>query len=52
MLLQSYQTLSEAKNWYHRTLGNAVLQDLARLYQWWGETEKAARVQALIRSRG
>ena len=51
VLLDSYRTLSEAKNWYHRTLGNAVLQDLARLYRSWGEPAKAEKVEALLRSR-
>ena len=51
LLLQSYHTLSEAKNWYHRTLGNAVLQDLARLYRSWGEQAKAERTEALLKSR-
>jgi hypothetical protein len=51
ILLDSYRTLSEAKNWYHRTLGNAVLQDLVRPYRSWGEPAKAEKLEALIRSR-
>ena len=51
VLLDSYRTLSEAKNWYHRTLGNAVLDDLVRLYRSWGEEEKADKLEALLKSR-
>jgi tetratricopeptide (TPR) repeat protein len=51
ILLDSYRTLSEARNWYHRTLGNAVLQDPARLYRSWGEPAKAGKLETLLRSR-
>jgi Flp pilus assembly protein TadD len=51
LLLHSYQTLSGATNWFHRTLGNRVLQDLVRLYRGWGEPAKAARFEGLLRSR-
>ena len=51
ILLDSYRTLSEAKNWYHRTLGNAVLEDLVRLYRSWGEMQEAEKLEALLRTR-
>jgi hypothetical protein len=51
ILLDSYRTLSEPKNWYHRTLGNAVLEDLVRVYRSWGEEEKAEKLGALLKSR-
>ena len=48
LLLESYRTLSTAKNWYHRTLREHTLQDLVALYQAWGKRGEVAKYQALL----
>ena len=48
LLLESYRTLSTAKNWYHRTLREHTLQDLVALYQAWGKRVEVAKYQALL----
>lgn len=49
LLLASWRTLSQAKNWYHRTLGTQNLKDFVSLYDSMGNRAEAAKYLELLR---
>ena len=51
LLLASWRTLSQAKNWYHRTLGTQNLRDLVALYESMGKRAEADKYRELLRAR-
>jgi eukaryotic-like serine/threonine-protein kinase len=51
LLLASWRTLSQAKNWYHRTLGTQNLRDLVSLYDSMGNRAEAAKFRTVLAGR-